>query len=428
LFAGRRAETGGPIEVSLAALAGPPPPQPPRPSDLLLQGLAVRVTEGYAAGAPILKQAVSAFQREAVLPPQDARWLLLACWCAADLWDDESWTILSTRGLEHARNAGALSALPLALEARAWLDATSGDLGAATLLVEEMRAVTDATAIAAVPYCPLWLAALRGQEAELSRLFHSRVGEAVARGEGFALADTELARAVLYNGLGRFDEAVAACPRPGERTYEIGSPTRTVAEVIEAAVRLGRRRLAEDALERLQEIARASRTEWALGVEARSRALLSDGPMAERHYLDAIERLARTRIRVDLARAHLLYGEWLRRERRRLDAREQLRTALEKFSAMGVEAFAGRAERELLATGDRVRSRTVETRKALTAREAHIAGLARDGLSNREIGARLFLSRHTVAAHLREVFSKLGISSRNQLGRVLPADSESVPR
>ena len=184
LFAGRLAQAGGPIEVSRAALAGPPPPQPPRPSDLLLQGFAVRVTEGYAAGAPFLKQAVSAFQREAVLPPQEARWLLLACWTAADLWDDESWTVLSTRGLEHARNTGALSALPLALEARSWLHAISGELAAATLLVEEMRAVTDATATATVPYCPLWLAALRGQEAELSRLIESTIDEAVAREKG----------------------------------------------------------------------------------------------------------------------------------------------------------------------------------------------------------------------------------------------------
>jgi DNA-binding CsgD family transcriptional regulator len=290
------------------------------------------------------------------------------------------------------------------------------------LLVEEMRVVTDATAIAAVPYCPLWLAALRGQEAELGRLIHSAIGEAVARGEGFALADTELVRAVLYNGLGRFDEALAACPRPGERTYEIGSPTRTVAEMIEAALRSGQRRLAGGGLECLQEISRASGTEWALGVEARSRALLSDGKVAEGLYREAIERLARTRIRVDLARAHLLYGEWLRRERRRLDARGQLRIAFENFHAMGIEAFAGRAERELLATGERVQARTVKTRKELTAQEAHIAGLARDGLSNREIGARLFLSQHTIAAHLRDVFCKLGITSRNQLGRVLPAD------
>jgi DNA-binding CsgD family transcriptional regulator/tetratricopeptide (TPR) repeat protein len=426
LFAGRLAQDGAPIEVSRSALAGPPPPQPPRPSDLLLQGLAVRVTEGYVAGAPFLKQAVSAFQREPVLPPQEARWLLLACWSAADLWDDESWTHLSTRGLEHARNAGALSALPLALEARAWLDVTSGDLAAAALLVEEMRAVTDATATAAIPYCPLWLAAVGGQEAELARLIESTIGEAVARGEGYALADTELARAVLYNGLGRFDEALAACPQPGGRTYEIGSPTRTVAEAIEAAVRSGRPHLAGGALERLREIARASGTDWALGVEARSRALLSDGRVAEQLYTDAIERLARTRVRVDLARAHLVYGEWLRRERRRQQAREQLRIALEMFTSMGTEAFAGRAERELVATGERVRKRDADNTDYLTPQETQIARLARDGLSNREIGARLFLSQHTIAAHLREVFSKLGITSRNQLGLVLPPDSESV--
>jgi DNA-binding CsgD family transcriptional regulator len=426
LFAGRLAQDDAPMEVSRSALAGPPPPQPPRPSDLLLQGLAVRVTDGYAAGAPILKQAVSAFKGDADLPPQEARWLLLACWSAADLWDDDSWTHLSTRGLEYARNAGALSALPLALEARAWLDATCGDLAAAASLVAEMRAVTDATAIATIPYCPLWLAALRGHEAELSRLIESTIGEAVARGEGYALADTELARTVLYNGLGRFDEALAACPRPGERRYEIGSPTRAVAEAIEAAVRSGRRGLAGGALERLGEIARASGTEWALGVEARSRALLNDGKAADRLYRTAIERLAPTRIRVDLARAHLLYGEWLRRERRRQEAREQLRTALEMFSSMGTEAFAGRAERELLATGEHVRKRGADNTAQLTPQETQIARLARDGLSNREIGARLFLSQHTIAAHLREVFSKLGITSRNQLGRVLPPDAESV--
>jgi DNA-binding CsgD family transcriptional regulator len=425
LFAGRLAHGGGPIEASEAALAGPPPPQPPHPSDLLLRGLAVRVTEGYAAGAPILRQAVRAFQRDPLLPRREARWLLLACWSAADLWDDESWTLLSTRGLEHARRVGALNALPLALEARSWLHAICGELSAATSLVDEMRAVTDVTGIATVPYCPLWLAALRGREAELSELIRSTVGEAAARGEGFALADTELVRAVLYNGLGRFEEALAACPRPGERTYEIGSPTRVAAEVIEAAVGSGQRQLAGGALEQLQEIARASGTEWARGVEARSRALLSDDGAAESLYREAIERLGHTRVRVDLARAHLLYGEWLRRERRRVDAREQLRTALEMFASMGAEGFAGRAERELSATGEHVRKRSVETRNELTAQEAQIARLARDGLSNAEIGARVFISQHTVAYHLRKVFSKLDITSRNQLGRVLPESTDA---
>jgi DNA-binding CsgD family transcriptional regulator len=198
----------------------------------------------------------------------------------------------------------------------------------------------------------------------------------------------------------------------------MGSP-RAVAELIEAAVRCGEHRLAERALERLAVTTRAGGTDWALGVEARSRALLTDGDVADGLYREAIERLGRTRNSLQLARAHLLYGEWLRRERRRVDAREQLRTALEMFTSMGIEAFAGRAERELLATGERVRKRSVETREELTAQEAQVARLARDGLSNAAIGARLFISQHTVAYHLRKVFAKLGITSRNQLGAAL---------
>jgi DNA-binding CsgD family transcriptional regulator len=221
---------------------------------------------------------------------------------------------------------------------------------------------------------------------------------------------------------------LATVRRAGERADEMGSPTGAVAELIEAAARLEDHALANGALERLTELTQASGTDWALGIEARSRALLSDGDIAESLYREAIERLQRTRLRVDLARAHLIYGEWLRRERRRLDAREQLRTALEMFAAMGVEAFTGRAERELLATSEHVRKRSVETRDDLTAQETQIARLVRDGLSNSEIGQRLFISQHTVAYHLRKVFSKLDITSRNQLARVLPntADTEDV--
>ena len=193
-----------------------------------------------------------------------------------------------------------------------------------------------------------------------------------------------------------------------------------MAELIEAAVRSGESQLAALALEQLVETTSAAGTDWALGIEARSRALLSDGDAADTLYREAIERLGRTSIRVQLARAHLLYGEWLRRGRRRRDARHQLRTAFEMFTEMGVEAFAGRAERELLATGERVRKRTVETREVLTTQEAQVARLARDGLPNAEIGARLFISQHTVAYHLRKVFSKLDITSRNQLAGVLP--------
>jgi DNA-binding CsgD family transcriptional regulator len=383
--------------------------------------LAVLFTEGYAAGSPILKEALGAFRRETVLPPREARWLPLACQAAADVWDDVTWRLLSTRELERARDTGALTAMPLVLSTLSYIHAISGELAAAEALLDEIKAATEATGIPSHRYVALWIAALRGREAELSELIDTTASEAVARGEGFALAITAQVSAVLNNGLGRYDVALAAVRQAVdvELSSELGSP-RAVAELIEAAVRCGERRLAERGLERLALTTRASGTDWALGVEARSRALLSDGDAAESVYREAIERLGRTRLRLQLARAHLVYGEWLRRERRRLDAREELRAALQMFTVMGTEAFAGRAERELLATGERARKRTVETRTELTTQEAQVARLARDGLSNAEIGARLFISPHTVAYHLRKVFSKLDITSRSHLARMLP--------
>ena len=417
MFAGRLARGGGAVEVSEAALAGPPMPQPPRPPDLLLQGLAIRFTEGYTAGAPLLKTALSAFRRERFPSPRDARWLWFAAWIALDLWDEEAWMVLSTRHLELIREAAMLSALPFVLATRSSVYAFRGELLAAVSLEEELRAATEATGIAAVPYGALSLAALRGDEAALSELIQTSVGEAEGRGEGLALTVTEFLSGVLYNGLGRYDAALASVGR-AER-YEEGPAIWALPELIEAAARSEKRDLAKHALERLTETTRASGTDRALGIEARSRALLSSGDVADILYREAIERTGRTRVRVDLARAHLLYGEWLRHERRRVDAREQLRTAFEMFTSMGTEAFAGRAERELLATGERARKRKVETREELTAQEAQVARLARDGLSNPEIGERLFISPHTVAYHLRKVFSKLDISSRRQLDHVL---------
>ena len=419
-FAGPLGRGAGVVEVSEAALAGPRPPQP-RPPDLLLRGLAVLFTEGYAAGPPILKEALSGFRRETVLPPREARWLPLACQAAADVWDDVTWRLLSTRELERVRDTGALTALPLVLSTLSYIDAISGELAAAEALLDEITAVTEATGIPSHRYVALWIAALRGREAELSELIDTTASDAVARGEGFALAITEQVTAVLNNGLGRYGLALAAVRQAvdAELFSEMGSP-RAVAELIEAAVRCGEHRLAERALERLMLTTRASGTDWALGVEARTRALLSDGDAADSAYREAIERLGRTRLRLQLARAHLVYGEWLRRERRRLDARKQLRAAVEMFASMGTEAFAARAKRELLATGERVRTRTVETRDELTPQEAQIARLARDGLANSEIGARLFVSQHTVAYHLRKVFSKLDITSRSQLRSALP--------
>jgi DNA-binding CsgD family transcriptional regulator/tetratricopeptide (TPR) repeat protein len=414
-FVTRLARGVGVREVSEAALAGPPSPQPPRPPDLLLQGLAVRFTEGYAAGAPILKEALGAFRREKVLPAQESRWLLPACWIAADLWDEHTWSLLTARELERVRQTGALTAMGLALGVISYVHAVSGELDAAESALEEARTATEATGIASWPYARLWVAALRGQEAELSRLIESAAGEALARGEGFTLAITEHVRAVMCNGLGRYDAALAAVRHAGERPDEIGSPTWAVAELIEAATRLDDRPLAHRALERLAVSTQASGTDWALGIEARSRALLTEGDAAERLYRDAIERLKRTRLRVDLARSHLVYGEWLRRERRRLDARGPLRTALQMFTSMGTDAFIGRAAQELQATGEHVRKPSLATRDELTAQEVQIARLASEGLSNAEIGARLFISQHTVAYHLRKVFSKLDVTSRRQL-------------
>jgi DNA-binding CsgD family transcriptional regulator len=419
LFAGRLARGSGVVEISEAALAGPAPPRAPHPSDLLLQGLAVRFTDGYAAGAPILKKALSAFCRETVLPPQEARWLWFASWVAFYLWDDEAWTVLSTRQLDLVRDTGALAALPFVLTNRGSVYAFFGELGKAGAYEKELRAATEATGIATVPYGALALAAVRGREVEFSQLIRTSVSGAQARGEGLVLTVTEFLSGTLYNGLGRYEKAVTAIGQ-AERYYEEGPAVWGLTELLEAAVRSGEAQLAGRALERIVETTGAAGTDWALGIEARSRALLTDGDEAERLYLEAIERLGRVRVRVQFARAHLLYGEWLRRERRRLDAREQLRTAFEMFNAMGIEGFAARAERELLATGERVRKRSVETRDELTAQEAQVARLAQSGLSNAEIGARLFISQHTVAYHLRKVFSKLDITSRNQLGRALP--------
>jgi DNA-binding CsgD family transcriptional regulator len=382
--------------------------------------LAVQVTEGYAAGAPILKAALDAFQRDTALPPDEARRLSLALWAAADLWDDDTWRRLTIRELERAREVGALAAIPLALSMLSYIHATSGELTAAESLLDEIRAAGEATGAPAQPYLAMWIAALRGREAEALELIRTAGDEATARGEGYATFVTEHVTAVLYNGLGRYSAALAALRRQAvDLSYRDGSP-RPMAELIEAAVRSGERELAQQALDRLVETTTAAGTDWALGIEARSRALLSDGEAADALYREAIERLARTSIRVQLARAHLLYGEWLRRKRRRREARQQLRTAFEMFTSMGADGFADRSQRELLATGEHARKRSVETREDLTPQEAQIARLARDGLSNAEIGARMFVSQSTVAYHLRNLFSKLNIASRHQLAEALP--------
>ena len=422
-FAGRFARRTDTVEVSRAALDGPVPSGPPRPSDLLLRGMATLAVDGLAAAAPMLRAALSVFREEVVPAPHESHWLSLAVRAASDLWDEESWRLLATRELQRARDAGALTSTPALLSTLSFIHVVCGELSAAEELLDEIRATATAIGSPAYRYIEIMLAALRGREPELSALAEDFTRDAIAREEGFAQAFAGHATAVLYNGLGRYEEASAAVRDAIELApySELGSQ-RAIPELVEAATRAGEHQIAERALQQLTLTTKHSGTDWALGIEARSRALLSDGQDAERLYQEALHRLRRTRVRVQVARTHLLYGEWLRRERRRIEARDHLRIALEMFTSMGTDAFAARAERELLATGERVRKRRIEIRDDLTTQELQVARLARDGLSNAQIGERLFISQHTVAYHLRKVFSKLDITSRNQLGRVL-ADS-----
>jgi DNA-binding CsgD family transcriptional regulator len=295
-----------------------------------------------------------------------------------------------------------------------------GELAAAASLVEEATALAEATGSLFAPYAAPSVAARRGREADLSEVIEASLNEMAGRGEGAGPAIILWSRALLYNGLGRYEEALAAAQQAAAYPLELLYPTWGLVELIEAATRIGKSELAADAVRRLSDHTRAAGTDWALGIEARSRALLNDNDAAERLYREAIARLARTRVPVELARAHLLYGEWLRRERRRLDAREQLRTAHKLFTHLGMEAFAERARVELEATGEHARRRTVETRDDLTPQEARISRLAADGATNQKIAAQLFISPSTVDYHLRKAFRKLDVKSRRQLKEHLP--------
>jgi DNA-binding CsgD family transcriptional regulator len=383
----------------------------------------VRFTEGYAAGVPPLRKALGAFRDVEGLTAPDVRWLWLACRMAQDLWDDDLWHDLATRGVRVARDTGALSLLPGMANFLAAVNVHSGAVNKAAELIEEVDAITHATRIPPLDYAALMLAAWRGDEARMQAIADEALPGAMARGEGLSLGLLFWMTALLHNGHGRYGEALAAAQRACQHEDVIAYGWALV-ELIEAAVHIGRPEEAAAALEALSERTRASGTDWALGIEVGSRALLTEGEDAEPLHREAVERLARSRGVVHLARARLRYGEWLRRENRRVDARGQLRPAHELFSGMGAEGFAERARHELLATGETVRKRADDARGTLTAQEAHIARLARDGLSNPEIGAQLFISPRTVQYHLRKVFLKLEITSRNQLAR-LPASSFS---
>ena len=428
LFAGRLARGAGLREVAQRARATPRSPMEPRAPDFLLEGLGLLITEGHAAGVPALKRALIAFRREDVTGAARLRWLWLACRVAMELWDYESWDELSARQEQLARRTGALSVLPIALRARIGVHLVSGRLEAATMLHEELEAATEATGSEPLRYGAVVLAGWGGRSADTTAMVEASLKGVMRRGEGMGLTVIQWASAVLYNATGEYAKALTAAELASRYPEEFGLASWGLPELIEAAVRSASAERAGGALPRLSDAARASGTDWALGLEARSRALLSEDDDAEPLYREAIEHFARTPVRVELARAHLVYGEWLRRRKRRRDASDHLRTAHEMLAAMGYHAFADRAARELRASGGTIARSDPDTAGGLTPQEAQIARLARDGLSNAEIGARLFISPRTVEYHLHKVFAKLNISSRNALGSALARPSRPIDR
>jgi DNA-binding CsgD family transcriptional regulator len=414
-LAGHLAGAGNVLEVSRAARALPPPGDPARPIDLLLNGLARLITDGPAAAAPTLRQAVNAFTAGDVSREEGLRWGWIA---ATVLWDEDASRAIIARQVQLARDTGALEQLPTDLVALAMSDVWRGDFGAAESLIAETDAVAEVTGSRIAPYAHMFLASLRGDQAQLTSLSAAASADATAEGQGVAATYAQWVAAISYNGLGRYAEAFAAAWQAREHGHVYVSMW-ALPELIEAAARTGNSEVASGALDQLAQRTQAGKTDLGLGLEARSRALVSQGQAAEGWYREAIDRLGRTQLRPDLARAHLVYGEWLRREKRRADARAQLRTSHDMLDAMGMEAFAERARRELLVAGETVRARAVETVSALTTQEASIARLARDGRTNAEIGAQLFLSDRTVEWHLRKVFTKLGITSRRELSTAL---------
>ena len=409
-----------------------PGPDPARAVDVLLDAFAIRFTKGYTAAAATLTRALERVLALDVGTAEAGGWLWLAGpgaggMVALETWNDASWHALARRQPEVARDTGALVHLQFALDFLARAHILAGELTAAARLIEEDRLIAEATGNPPVAYTAMTLAAWRGRQARACELIEATVQEATARGLGRPLNFAAYASSVLYNGLGRHEAARDAAWPAFERD-QLGYGPFIVPELAEAASRTGDVALVRAALQWLSERTQMTPTEWALGIQARIRALLSDGEDAERLYRESIARLDHTQVRAELARSHLLYGEWLRRERRRADAREQLRTAHAMLDTMGMGAFAERARRELLATGETARKRTVETSGQLTAQEAQVARLARDGLSNPQIGARLFISPRTVRYHLTKVFTKLGITSRSQLDRVLPDPDTAAPR
>ncbi|WP_116451609.1 helix-turn-helix transcriptional regulator [Blastococcus litoris] len=424
--AGREAHAADLRDVATAFLAagwGADAAGLPRPCGLLLDGLALLVTEGYAAGVPVLHGALAAFRDDEIDEEDALRWLWLACRTARALFDDASWDVLSERQVQVARRTGALSLLPTALTERFSMQLFAGNLSAATALAGEAAAVTEAIGSRVTPYGSVSLATWRGREAEARALIEAGRADVLRRGEGLWLISADWTMAVLLIGLGRYGEALEAAEGAARHAEGLELWTWVWPEVVEAAVRSGHPERATGPAAHFAGFARASGSDWALGVEARCRALLAGHDEVEALFRESVDRLARTRVQVALARTRLLYGEWLRREGRRTDAREQLRAAHRAFVDIGMEAFAERARQELTATGATARRRVVATLDDLTAQEAQIARLAGERLTNPEIGTQLFLSPRTVEWHLRKVFTKLGVSSRRELVAALARTS-----
>jgi DNA-binding CsgD family transcriptional regulator len=431
MYVGDLGMPGGAREVAAAARAGPSAPDPPRSVDVVLDALALLLTEGYAAAAPALSQAVDLLVAMDPGTSEDRRWRFLAggrvgMTIAMERCDWDSLHTLTEGQARAARDVGALVQLRFALMGLGTAYIMEGELSAAARVVEEEHLIAEATGTPAISYTAMLLAAWRGREQEATELVEATVRLGTARGLGYVVRFAKAAEAVLRNGLGQYDAAREAARRSwADRPVAAG--VFAVPELAEAAARAGEVPLVRAAQEWLSEHALVMPTGWVLGMEARVRALLGDGDVAERAYRESIEHLSRTRIRAQLARSHLLFGEWLRREDRLPDARAQLRAAHDMFSAMGAEGFAERARRELLACGETVRKRTAETVTELTAQELQIAVRARDGRTNAEIGAELFLSARTIEWHLRRVFTKLGITSRRQLRQALSQAAGDFP-
>jgi DNA-binding CsgD family transcriptional regulator len=426
-IAGPLAGPGGFLpEVSRAARAAPRPPGDPQPGDLLLDAVTAMTLQRPAAAEPAIRRALKAFLGDQVSGAERLQWGILAQTATWAVWDYDSWLVLSSRDVEFARVSGALTPLSIFLSALGSAATACGDFGTAASLVAERAVINQVTGIQQSSTCDLMLAAYRGRPAEAEPYYAAIIEDSEARGEGLAVHMANWAAAVLRNSLGRYAEALAAAESATGEACRSISTQLVLPELIEAAMRTGRADLARDALDRLSATALEG-CDWAKGLEARSRALVSEGAEAEQSYAWAIQRLGRTPLRPELARAHLLYGEWLRRENRRLDARHQLNTAYSLFTDIGAEAFAERARRELLATGEKARKREVDTQSQLTPQEEHIIRLARDGRTNPEIAAELFLSTRTVEWHMRKVFAKLGITSRRDLHRTAHPRGQHTP-